>query len=128
MRPRPHFPNNVRDGPAPQKEPVVAWIYLFIAAGFEIVWVVAMKYSLGFTRLMPSVVTIVAMVASIGLLSLSMRTLPLSIAYVVWTGIGSVGAFLIGTLILGEAANAARFLAAALIVTGIVLMKASASP
>jgi quaternary ammonium compound-resistance protein SugE len=106
----------------------MAWIYLLLASGFEIVWAVAMKHANGFTRLGPSVVTLVAMVASIGMLSLAMRTLPLSVAYVMWTGIGSVGAFLIGILMLGEAANAGRILAAVLIVSGLVLMKVSATP
>jgi quaternary ammonium compound-resistance protein SugE len=82
-----------------------------------------MKQSEGFTRLGPSLVTLAAMLASFGLLSLAMRTLPLGTAYTVWTGIGAVGAFVAGVVFLGEAASALRLLAAVLIVGGLVLMK-----
>lgn len=103
----------------------MAWIYLFIAGILEIVWAFFMKQSEGFTRLVPSLITLVAMVASFILLSISMRTLPLGTAYTVWTGIGAVGAFLAGVFFLGESANLMRILAAALIVGGLVLMKIS---
>jgi len=105
----------------------VAWIYLGIAGILEIVWAFAMKQSHGFTRLVPSVITIVAMIASFALLSMSMKSLPLGTAYTVWTGIGAVGAFLVGVLVLGEQANALRIAAAVLIVSGLVLMKLSSS-
>ena len=82
-----------------------------------------MKQSAGFTRLWPSVITLVAMAISFGLLSWSMRTLPLGTAYTVWTGIGAVGAFVVGIVVLGEPANALRILAALLIVGGVVLME-----
>ncbi|WP_424812946.1 DMT family transporter [Roseococcus sp. YIM B11640] len=103
----------------------MAWVYLLIAGILEIVWAFAMKQSHGFTRLMPTVVMIVAMVGSVGLLTISMRVLPLGTAYAVWTGIGALGAFLVGILVLGEAANAMRIAAAVLIFSGLVLMKLS---
>lgn len=96
---------------------------LFVAGLLEVVWAFAMKQSVGFTRPWPSVVTIVAMILSFGLLSWSMRTLPLSTAYTVWTGIGAVGAFAVGVIVFGESASPLRLIAAALIVGGLVLMK-----
>lgn len=84
-----------------------------------------MKQSNGFTKLVPSLITIVVMIASFGLLSLSMRTLPLGTAYTVWTGIGAIGAFVVGIAVLGEQLNFMRMCAAALIVCGLVLMKLS---
>jgi quaternary ammonium compound-resistance protein SugE len=101
----------------------MAWIYLFVAGLLEILWAYSMKLSHGFTRPTASAVTIVAMIASFALLSLSMRVLPLGTAYTVWTGIGAVGAFILGIVVLGEPANVMRMLAAALIVSGLVLMK-----
>lgn len=103
----------------------MAWSALIIAGLLEVIWAFTMKQSEGFTRLWPSVVTLVAMVASFALLSWSMRTLPLGTAYTIWTGIGAVGAFLVGIAILGEAANPLRIAAAVLIVGGLVLMKLS---
>ena len=105
----------------------MAWWYLLVAGVLEVVWAYAMKQSQGFTRLLPSVITGVTMVASFGLLSLAMRTLPLGTAYTIWTGIGAVGAFVVGITVLGEQVNAARVLAAVLIVSGLVLMKLSAT-
>lgn len=101
------------------------WIYLLIAGVLEIVWAYTMKQSHGFSRLMPSVITIVAMVASFGLLAVAMRTIPLGTAYTIWTGIGAVGAFLVGIAFLGEPVNATRIIAAILIVSGLILMKLS---
>lgn len=103
----------------------MAWIFLFIAGLLEVVWAYYMKQSEGFTRVVPSAVTIVTMVASFGLLSISMRSLPLGTAYTVWTGIGAVGAFAVGVALLGEQMSPARVTAAALIVGGLVLMKLS---
>lgn len=105
----------------------MAWICLCIAGLFEIVWASAMKQSEGFTRFWPSVITLVAMLASFGLLSISMRVLPLGTAYTIWTGIGAVGTFVVGILALGEAATPLRILAAILIVSGLVLMKLSST-
>lgn len=101
----------------------MAWIFLVLAGLLEIVWAYSMKLSDGFTRLGPSALTIAAMLASFGLLALSMRTLPLGTAYTVWTGIGAVGAFVVGVIVLGEPAGALRIIAAAMIVGGLVLMK-----
>ncbi len=105
----------------------MAWISLFIAGLLEVVWAYFMKQSAGFTRLWPSVATIGFMVASFGLLAFSMKTLPLGTAYVVWTGIGAVGAFIVGVVVLNEPLGAARMLAAVLIVSGLVLMKATSA-
>ncbi len=104
----------------------MAWIMLFVAGVLEVVWAYSMKQSEGFTRLLPSVVTIVMMAASFGLLSFAMRSIPLGTAYTIWTGIGAVGAFVVGITVLGEQVNATRILAAVLIVCGLVLMKMSA--
>ena len=103
----------------------MAWLILTIAGLFEVVWAFSMKQSEGFTRLWPSVVTLAAMLVSFGLLAWSMRLLPLGTAYTVWTGIGAVGAFVVGTVFLGETANASRLVAASLIVSGLLLMKLS---
>ncbi len=100
----------------------MAWILLFLAGVLEVVWAYSMKQSVGFTRLVPAAITLVAMIASFALLSLSMRTLPLGTAYTIWTGIGAVGAFLVGIFVLHEPAGALRILAAVLIVSGLVLM------
>ena len=101
----------------------MAWIYLFIAGLLEIVWAFSMKQSEGFTKLGPSLLTLVAMVASFGLLSVSMKTLPLGTAYTIWTGIGAVGAFVVGILWLNEGVHPMRVAAAGLIVAGLVLMR-----
>ena len=102
------------------------WLYLIGAGRLEVVWATTMKQSEGFTRLTPSLITIVAMLASFSLLALAMRALPLGTAYAIWTGIGALGAFLVGILWMGEAATAMRITAALLILSGIVLMKLSA--
>jgi quaternary ammonium compound-resistance protein SugE len=117
----------VRDGPALFVGFAVAWVYVVLAGLLEIAWAYAMKQSYGFTRLWPTVITISAMVGSVGLLTLAMRTIPLSTAYPIWTGIGAVGAFVVGVTILGEQATAARIIAATLIVVGLVMMKVSSS-
>jgi quaternary ammonium compound-resistance protein SugE len=101
----------------------MAWIYVAVAGLLEIVWAFAMKQSEGFTRPTASAVTIVTMIASFALLSLSMRTLPLGTAYTVWTGIGAVGAFVVGVVVLGEPTTLLRVLAALLIVSGLLTMK-----
>ncbi len=106
-------------------EPPMPWIALAVAGLFEVVWATAMKQSHGFTRLGPSLITLAAMLASFGLLAYAMRSLPLGTAYTIWTGIGAVGAFLVGITVLGESATPARLLAAALIVGGLILMKVS---
>ena len=103
----------------------MAWVYLLVAGLLEVVWAFAMKQSHGFTRLVPSAITIVTMIASFGLLAVAMRSLPLGTAYTIWTGIGAVGAFLVGITVLGEQVSAMRIGAAVLIVSGLVLMKMS---
>lgn len=101
----------------------MAWVYLFIAGFLEIIWAYSMKKSVGFTVLIPTAITIVTMIASFALLSLAMKTLPLGTAYTIWTGIGAVGAFVVGIAVLGEAITPARIIAALLIVSGILTMK-----
>lgn len=101
----------------------MAWVYLVIAGIFEVVWAAAMKQSDGFTRVGPTLITLAAMLVSFALLSLSMKSLPLGTAYMIWTGIGAIGAFLVGVFVLGESAGAMRIAAAALIVAGLALMK-----
>jgi quaternary ammonium compound-resistance protein SugE len=101
----------------------MAWVYLGIAGLLEIVWAFAMKQSDGFTRAVPSLITLVGMIGSFGFLALAMRVLPLGTAYTVWTGIGAVGAFLAGILFLGEQINVMRVAAAIMIVGGLVTLK-----
>jgi quaternary ammonium compound-resistance protein SugE len=103
----------------------MAWIYLTVAGLLEIVWSSAMKHSAGFTKVWPTIISLIAMVASMILLSISMKTLPLGTAYSVWTGIGAAGAFIFGIVVLGEQANLGRILAAIPIVSGLILMKLS---
>lgn len=103
----------------------MAWFYLIVAGLLETVWAWSMKLSDGFSRPVPSIVTLVTMVMSFGLLALAMRSLPLGTAYPVWTGIGAVGAFVVGIVFLGEAVSPLRIFAAVLIVAGLVLMKLS---
>jgi quaternary ammonium compound-resistance protein SugE len=103
----------------------MAWLILILAGALEVVWATALKRSDGFTRLVPAAVTAAAMLASIGLLAVAMRDLPLGTAYAVWTGIGALGAFAVGIVALGEAATPLRLLAAALVLAGIVLFKLS---
>ena len=105
----------------------MAWMYLTIAGVLEVVWAYYMKKSEGFTLLAPSLITLIAMIASFGLLAVAMRNLPLGTAYTIWTGIGAVGAFILGIVALGEAATPMRLIAAGLIVSGLVLMKLSSA-
>ena len=105
----------------------MAWIYVLIAGLLEIVWASAMKGSHGFSRLWPSVVTLAGMLGSVGFLALSMRSLPLGTAYALWTGIGTVGAFIVGIVVFGEEASLPRIGAAALIVAGLLAMKLTGS-
>jgi quaternary ammonium compound-resistance protein SugE len=101
----------------------MAWIYLLIAGLLEIVWAYFMKQSDGFTRLWPSVATLGFMAVSFGLLSLAMKSLPMGTAYVVWTGIGAVGAFIVGVALLGEHLSAMRVVAALLVLSGLVMFR-----
>lgn len=103
----------------------MSWIILVIAGLLEVVWAIGLKYTHGFTRLTPSVITLIAMIVSIVLLSWAMRSLPVGTAYAVWTGIGAVGAAITGILLLGESASLARIASLALIVAGIIGLKLS---
>lgn len=103
----------------------MAWVVLFFAGILEIVWAYSMKMSDGFTKLIPTLLTLFFVVLSFFLLSYSMRSLPLGTAYTVWAGIGVVGSFVVGVLVLGESANFMRVLAAVLIFSGLILMKIS---
>lgn len=102
-----------------------AWIILGLAGLFEIVWAIGLKYTDGFTRTLPSTITIAAMIVSMYLLALAARTLPIGTAYAVWTGIGAVGAALLGIMLFAESANLVRLGCIALIVAGIVGLKLS---
>lgn len=103
----------------------MAWIYLGIAGLLEILWATTMKQSEGFTRLWPTISTAVAMAGSVWLLAIAMRTLPLGTAYAIWTGIGAVGAFAVGIVLMGEAATLGRIASVALIITGMIGLKLS---
>jgi len=101
----------------------MSWIILIIAGLMEVGWAVGLKHTAGFTRLWPSVFTLVTMAGSVGMLGLALRSLPLGTAYAVWTGIGTVGTAVFGMLMLGEPAGALRLLSIGLIVAGIVGLK-----
>lgn len=95
------------------------WTYLLVAAVFEVIWAVGLKYVDGFTRLVPSVVVVIAMIASMGLLALAARGLPIGTAYAVWTGIGAAGTAIAGILLFGESASIGRIVCLVLIVSGV---------
>ena len=99
------------------------WLILFSAGLLETVWAVSLKYTEGFSRFWPSAATLVAMAGSFWLLSLAMKTLPLGTAYAIWTGIGAVGAFIVGILVLGEPATLPRLFSVGLIVAGMTGLK-----
>ena len=101
----------------------MAWVVLFFAGLFEIGWAVGLKYTAGFTRLFPTLLTVASMAASLGLLGLSLKTLPLGTAYAVWTGVGTLGTAVLGIALFGESADAARLACMGLIVAGIVGLK-----
>ncbi len=105
----------------------MAWILLILAGLLEVAWAFTMKLSNGFTKINYSFITIASLVISLIMLSISMRTIPLGTAYTIWTGIGALGAFVVGILFLGESATPMRMLAAVLIVSGLLLMKLSSS-
>jgi quaternary ammonium compound-resistance protein SugE len=100
-----------------------AWLVLFVAGAFEIVWALGLKYSDGFSKLAPSIVVVIAAAASFWLLALAMRVLPAGTAYAVWTGIGAAGTALLGIVLLGEPAGAMRLACIALIVAGVLGLK-----
>ena len=106
---------------------MMAWIILLAAGLFEIGWAVGLKYTEGFTRPLPTVLTVASMIVSLALLGLALKTLPLGTAYAVWTGIGTVGTVLLGILLFGEAATAIRLACVGLILAGIVGLKLTAT-
>jgi quaternary ammonium compound-resistance protein SugE len=101
----------------------MAWLLLVLAGLLEIIWAVGLKYTAGFTRTVPTAITVAAMIASVWLLGLAMRLLPVGTAYAVWTGIGAVGTVIFGILLLDESTSIARLLCVTLIVAGIVGLK-----
>jgi quaternary ammonium compound-resistance protein SugE len=101
----------------------MAWLYLLTAGLLEVTWAIGLKYTDGFTRLIPSVVTITSMVASILFLGLALKTLPVGTAYAIWTGIGAVGVAILGIILFAEPANALRLGSIALIISGIIGLK-----
>ena len=101
----------------------MAWVILFVAGLLEIGWAVGLKYTEGFTRLVPSVLTLTSMAASVGMLALALKTLPMGTAYAVWTGIGAVGTAICGIILFGDPATVARLASIGLIVAGIVGLK-----
>lgn len=98
----------------------MAWMILFLAGLFEVVWAIGLKYSAGFTRLAPSIVTALGMIISVYLLSAAAKTLPIGTAYAVWTGIGAVGAVVLGIFLFNESRDPLRLLFVAIIVAGII--------
>lgn len=101
----------------------MSWLYLFLAGIFEIGWAIGLKYTNGFTRLVPTLLTAASMVVSLGLLGLALKTLPVGTAYAVWTGIGTIGTVILGITLLGEPATAIRLGCIGLIMAGIVGLK-----
>lgn len=99
------------------------WIYLVLAGLFEVVWAIGLKYTEGFSRLWPSVITVSAMTASILLLAMAVKTLPIGTAYAIWTGIGAVGAVLLGIVLFGDSASPLRLACVGLVVLGMVGLK-----
>lgn len=106
----------------------MAWVVLMIAGLFEVGWAVGLKYTDGFTRLVPTLATVASMVVSLGLLGLALKTLPVGTAYAVWTGVGTIGTAVLGMLLFGESADALRLGCIALIVAGIVGLKLVSVP
>ncbi|MBK8209565.1 MAG: quaternary ammonium compound efflux SMR transporter SugE [Rhodospirillales bacterium] len=101
----------------------MAWIALFVAGLFEVGWAIGLKYTHGFTRLAPTVLTIASMVVSLGLLGVALKSLPVGTAYAVWTGVGTVGTAVLGMILFGESTAALRMACIGLIVAGIVGLK-----
>lgn len=105
----------------------MAWFILFIAGLFEIGWAIGLKYSDGFTRLVPSVLTVVAMIVSVVLLGIALKSLPVGTGYAVWTGIGAVGTAILGIILLGDSMAPMRLVSIGLIVAGLIGLKLTTS-
>ncbi len=103
----------------------MAWVILFFAGLLEVGWAIGLKYTEGFTRLWPSIWTVLAMIASLWMLGVAMKSLPVGTAYSVWVGVGTVGTVILGIVLLGESANFARLFSVALIIAGVVGLKIS---
>jgi quaternary ammonium compound-resistance protein SugE len=101
----------------------MAWVILVVAGLFEVGWAIGLKYTEGFTRPWPVIWTVLAMIISLGLLGIAMKSLPVGTAYSVWVGVGAVGTVILGIVLLGEPANAARLVSVALILAGIIGLK-----
>lgn len=101
----------------------MAWVILVLAGLFEIVWAIGLKYTVGFTRLWPSIGTVLAMLISLGLLGIALKSLPVGTAYAVWVGVGAVGTAILGIVLLNEPASAARLISLTLIIAGIIGLK-----
>ena|SRR5690606_20941939 len=99
------------------------WLILFIAGLFEMAWAIGLKYTEGFTRLWPTVWTVLAMIISLWLLGIAMKSLPVGTAYSVWVGVGAVGTVILGIVLFGEPTNAARLISVGLIIAGIIGLK-----
>lgn len=101
----------------------MAWVYLLIAGLFEIAWAIGLKYTEGFSRPMPTVLTVTAMIASFAMLGLALRTLPLGTAYAIWTGIGTMGTVLLGIMLFQESGDVLRLMCIGLIIAGVAGLK-----
>jgi len=101
----------------------MAWVYLLIAGFFEIIWVISLKYSHGFTRVTPSIITVITMICSFFLLSYAMKTLPMATSYAVWTSVGIIGSTIIGILIFNESLSFLRLLCLIMILVGVIGLK-----
>ncbi|ALA18093.1 MULTISPECIES: quaternary ammonium compound efflux SMR transporter SugE [unclassified Chelatococcus] len=101
----------------------MAWAYLFLAGLFEVGWAVGLKFTEGFSRPLPTALTVASMIVSLGLLGLALKNLPLGTAYAIWTGVGTVGTVMLGIMLFGEAADALRLACIGLIVAGIIGLK-----
>jgi quaternary ammonium compound-resistance protein SugE len=99
------------------------WVILVLAGLFEVGWAIGLKYTEGFTRLWPTIATALAMIISLGLLGIAMKSLPVGTAYAVWVGVGAAGTVALGIVLLGEPANGARLISVALIIAGIIGLK-----
>lgn len=116
-------PSKFRDDPGNPANQVMPWILLLIAGLFEIVWAVGLKYTDGFTRLWPTLGTFVALFISVSFLAAATRSLPISTAYAVWTGVGALGTALVGSILLGDPVTFPRFLCMGLIAAGVIGLK-----
>lgn len=104
-----------------------AWLILVLAGLFEIGWAIGLKYTDGFTRLWPTIGTVAAVIISLGLLGIAMKSLPVGTAYAIWVGVGAVGTVILGIVLLGEPANPGRLISVGLIIAGIIGLKLASS-